>query len=372
MRLLLLPRYGPLGASSRLRMYQYLPALEAAGFEVTVAPLFSDHYVESLYATGRRPWSDILVGYLKRLRALLQAGKVDVVWVEKELLPYLPAVCEHALSKAHVPYVVDYDDAVFHTYDQHRLPWVRALLGERLTPLISGAYAVTAGNAYLADYAQRHGAGRVEIVPTVVDLRRYDVLPEPDDSIFRIGWIGSASTVKYLDQLREPLRQLARHGDVCLVTIGAPALKGLGVALEQHPWSADTEAALLATIHVGVMPLPDTPWERGKCGYKLIQYMACGRPVVASPVGINSEIVDDSVGFLAEDHDAWIAALSRLRTQPELRRSQGAAGRKKIESLYSLQAVAPGISRLLEEAAGMPGCGRAGPQPRGARRQNAH
>ena len=351
MRLLLLPRYGPLGASSRLRMYQYLPALEAAGFEVTVAPLFSDHYVESLYATGRRPWSDILVGYLKRLRALLQAGKVDVVWVEKELLPYLPAVCEHALSKAHVPYVVDYDDAVFHTYDQHRLPWVRALLGERLTPLISGAYAVTAGNAYLADYAQRHGAGRVEIVPTVVDLRRYDVLPEPDDSIFRIGWIGSASTVKYLDQLREPLRQLARHGDVCLVTIGAPALKGLGVALEQHPWSADTEATLLATIHVGVMPLPDTPWERGKCGYKLIQYMACGRPVVASPVGINIDIVDASVGFLAKDTDSWIQALFNLQTHPELRKKMGLAARKKIEWQYSLQATSSVLVNLLAKAA---------------------
>lgn len=353
-------------------MYQYIPALEAAGFEITVSPLFSDSYVDSLYATGSRPRLEIFLGYLRRLKILLQAKQFDVVWVEKELFPYLPSMFEHILAALKVPYVVDYDDAVFHSYDQHRLPWVRALLSERLTPLISRAYAVTAGNTYLADYARRHGARRVEIIPTVVDLHRYHVLPEPDDAVLRIGWVGSASTVKYLDQLREPLRQLALHGDVCLVTIGAPPLRSFVVALEQHPWSADTEAALLATIHVGVMPLPDTPWERGKCGYKLIQYMACGRPLVASPVGINSEIVDDSVGFLAEDHDAWIAALSRLRTQPKLRRSQGAAGRKKIESLYSLQAVAPGISRLLEEAAGMPGCGRTGPQPRGARRQNAH
>lgn len=364
MRLLLLSRYGPLGASSRLRMYQFTPALEAAGFEITVSPLFSDHYVESLYATGSRPRLEIFLGYLRRLKILLQVKQFDVVWVEKELFPYLPGMFEHSLARLKVPYVVDYDDAVFHTYDQHRLPWVRGLLGERLTPLISGAYTVTAGNAYLADYARRHGAACVEIIPTVVDLHRYRALPEPDDSVFRIGWIGSASTVKYLDQLREPLRQLALHGDVCLVTVGAPPLRSFGVALEQHPWSADTEAALLATIHVGVMPLPDTPWERGKCGYKLIQYMACGRPVVASPVGINSEIVDDGVGFLAADHDAWVGALSLLRAQPELRRSQGMAGRKKVESRYSLQAVAPGISRLLEEAAGMTGSGKTEPRPR--------
>jgi glycosyltransferase involved in cell wall biosynthesis len=129
-------------------------------------------------------------------------------------------------------------------------------------------------------------------------------------------------------------------------------LPPIAVPVESHPWSEDSEGPVLATIHIGIMPLPDEPWERGKCGYKLIQYMACGRPVVASPVGVNQDIVTADTGLLAADQGAWLAALRRLAADPALRQAMGAAGRRKVESDYSLQATAPRLVQLLLEAAG--------------------
>jgi glycosyltransferase involved in cell wall biosynthesis len=121
------------------------------------------------------------------------------------------------------------------------------------------------------------------------------------------------------------------------------------VRVEILPWSEETEVALLQTCDVGIMPLPDEPWTRGKCGFKMIQYMACGLPVVASPVGVNKEIVEHGVnGFLAVTNDEWLTALSTLRDNPELRRKMGAAGRRKVEEKYCLQVTAPQYVKLLQ------------------------
>ncbi len=136
-----------------------------------------------------------------------------------------------------------------------------------------------------------------------------------------------------------------------LVTVGAAPLTNFGVPLEQHAWCESNEARLLATVHVGIMPLPDEPWERGKCGYKLIQYMACGKPVVASPVGVNRDIVSGGVGFLAQDENEWVAALSSLASDNKLRHCYGAAARRKVETEYSLAVTGPRLCALIKEAA---------------------
>jgi glycosyltransferase involved in cell wall biosynthesis len=250
-----------------------------------------------------------------------------------------------------VPYVVDYDDAIFHSYDSSPSRWIRKALSNKLDGLLAVSYAVTVGNNYLAQYAHSHGARRVVLIPTVVDIDRYRVTPEPPGDVFRIAWIGSPGTTKYLQLLAEPLRRLALEKKIMLVTIGAGPLHLPGVPLEQHAWSLDNETQLLETIHVGVMPLPDSPWERGKCGYKLIQYMACGRPVVASPVGINQEIVTPEIGFLASDVQGWYEGLRALSDQPALRQRMGQAARDRVEQSYSLQVTAPKIVRLLADAA---------------------
>lgn len=334
-----------------MRFFQYLPFFIEAGMEVDVRPFFGTSYLEQLYATERRRIRDVVPRYLKRFGAAIAAGRFSAVWIEKEIFPFLPAGPEKLLGFLRVPYLVDYDDATFHTYDRHDWAVVRKLLGKSLDPLIAGAQCVTVGNSYLGDYARSHGAKRVELIPTVVDIRRYREVVEPSSPEFRIGWIGSPVTTKYLYEVREVLKTLSAERPIRLVTIGASPLPDYGVPVEQHAWSENTEAQLLESIHVGIMPLPDAPWERGKCGYKLIQYMASGRPVVASPIGVNRDIVTPSVGYLADGTDEWVRSLRAFADNLEHRRACGSAGRQLVEREYSLQAVAPRVVAILKEAA---------------------
>jgi glycosyltransferase involved in cell wall biosynthesis len=348
--ILILSRYGSMGASSRLRMLQYVPSLERNGFKVTVSPFFSDQYIRCLYGSGQRRVVELYRAYSRRLWILFQLRRYSVVWVEKEILPFLPSWFEGWIARSGVSYFVDYDDATFHTYDQHSNFLVRQLLGKKLVSLLEGAAVVSVGNSYLEDYVRQHGGTRVDRIPTVVDLDRYPLTPEPDSAISRIGWIGTPGTAKYLNLIREPLSRLAKRRSIRLVTIGAPELTDFGVSLEQHPWAVDTEADLLRTLHVGVMPLPDSCWERGKCGYKLIQYMACGRAVVASPVGMNMEIVIPRAnGYLAKDSLEWEHALECLIDNAAMRIEIGQLNRRKVETTYSLQAQAPRVVELFVE-----------------------
>lgn len=184
-------------------------------------------------------------------------------------------------------------------------------------------------------------------------------MPEPTGMTepLRVGWIGSPTTARYLDLLAEPLARLMAEGLIRPVLIGAGVDALPGLDAERIPWAEAEEVAALNGLDVGVMPLVDSLWERGKCGYKLIQYMACGKPVVASPVGVNRVIVEPegtpaANGFLAGTSIEWEAALRALAIDPELRRRLGQAGRSKVERAYSLQAVAPQLVGLLRSAAG--------------------
>lgn len=350
MRLLMLPRYGQLGASSRVRMYQYIPALQAAGIDVEVSPLFGDGYVRALYAR-RRAWRDIGRGYAHRIQAQRAPARHDVVWVEKELLPWGPAIVERVRTGPAV--VVDYDDAVFHRYDMHRLGLVRRALGGKIDAVMRRADMVTAGNGYLAERATAAGCLRVERLPTVIDLARYALrAPCESGAAVVIGWIGSPATADYLTMVAPALQRLARTHAIRCVAIGARPDQVEGTPFQAEPWTEAGEGAQVAAFDIGLMPLPDEPWERGKCGYKLIQYMACGVPVVASPVGVNPEIVTPGMnGELATSTDEWVAALSRLIENPELRVHQGLQGRQRVEAWYSLQAQAPRLVAMLQEAA---------------------
>ncbi|TVQ85326.1 MAG: glycosyltransferase [Chromatiaceae bacterium] len=350
-RLLLLTRHGALGSSSRVRLMTYRPWLEQAGFAVEVSSFFDDVYLRQLYTDGRAHRNDVLRAFGRRLRTLFGLRRYRLLWIEKELFPFLPGGVDGFLPRLGVPYVLDYDDATFHRYDLHPSPLVRALFSRRLVPLLRGARMVTAGNAYLADYARSAGAGDVRELPTVVDIQQHAMTAEPTGDELRIGWIGSPSTAHYLGLVRKPLRRLARERALRLVVVGARDIPVVDVPLEFHDWAADTEAALLATLHLGIMPLTDGPWERGKCGYKLIQYMACGKPVIASPVGVNADIVSPDVGLLAANDAQWLTSLRTLAGDAALRRSFGRAGRAKVEARYSLQIRGPQLAALLAEAA---------------------
>ena len=307
--------------------------------------------LQKKYLTGQYGVGSSLIAYAARVRQMMHRHRFDLLWIEKEALPWLPVWFERSLLKG-VPYVLDYDDALFHNYDLHRSQWVRYLLGRRIDRLMAGARLVIGGNDYLAQRARDAGAPWVEVVPTVIDLRRYVVKPgrRQQTKVPRIVWIGSPSTVVYLAELEEPLRALAQRLAFKLRVIGG-TLDMRGVDVECVRWTEDSEVESISECDIGIMPLTDSPWERGKCGYKLIQYMACGLPVVASPVGVNPQIVHDGVnGFLADGPAAWLSRLEQLLGDAALRASMGTAGRRRVEAEFSVQQVAPRLGRLLLEA----------------------
>lgn len=349
---LFLTKYSRLGASSRYRFLQYFPYLEAHGIECRLSPLMDDRYLKHLYAMKRGSAFDIARALCRRIAVLLTAHRYDVLMVEYELLPYFPPVFEAFIKKTKIPLIVNYDDAIFYRYSQHPSRWLRRFLGNKIDAVMKSADLVIAGNFFLADYARKAGAGRVETVPSVVDLDRYPASEHRDNGIFTIGWIGSPSTSKYLEGIAPALAKVCELGRGKVVLIGSGRIELAGVPVEITPWSEEREVEDLRSCDVGIMPLYDGSWERGKCGLKTIQYMACGLPVVVSPIGVNKDMVEDGVnGFLAKDNEEWVKALSALRDDKALRERMGRSGRKKAEEMYSLQSTAPLMAALISDVA---------------------
>jgi glycosyltransferase involved in cell wall biosynthesis len=347
---LILTKYDRLAASTRYRFTQFLPALDAAGVRATVSPLLDDAYLAGRFGAGGSALPSYASAFSRRLRAVLSARRYDLVWLYCEAFPYLPPWFEATLRAMGVPYVYEFDDAFFHQYDAHPNPWVRRLLGGKIRTVLRGARGVIAGNAYLADYA-RSVQSNVFVVPTVVDTERYALAPPRDPARpFTVGWIGSPSTAPYLREVHGALRRFCADTGSRVVAVGAGDLALEGVSLEHRRWGEDTEVGDIQGFDVGIMPLPDTPWARGKCAFKLVQYMACGLPVVASPVGMNATLVTHGTdGFHAADEAAWVRALNALHTDASLRARMGAAGRRTIERGYSLAVTAPRVVGILRD-----------------------
>lgn len=354
-RVLVLPKYARKGASSRLRTYQYLPFLEDQGWMFAVKPLFDEAYLDSFYSGERRSRSGLILAYFRRFFILFGFWRYRLIWIEKELFPYMPAWVEVVLSWVGVRYVVDYDDAIFHNYDLARNKWIHRLLGRKIDSVMRHAACVIAGNEYLAGRARAAGAKRVVVIPTVVDHRRYDGRLETGQPL-TVGWIGSPTTQKYVEQLLPAFQALAQQQSFRLLLVGATAdiaARLPGIDVEVQPWSEGTEAALIREMDIGIMPLEDGPWEKGKCGYKLIQYMASGVPVVASPVGVNPSIVDGAgCGLLANHLDEWGEAFLKLISDVALRERLGCAGRAAVRREFSIESQLDAICSSLKFAGG--------------------
>jgi glycosyltransferase involved in cell wall biosynthesis len=350
-RLLILLRYGALGASSRLRSLQYLPHLREAGFDVDISSLFSDTKLRKRYELRSYAFLDLCSSYWHRFRALLNVKKYDLVLIEKEPLPWFPSCIEVFLLR-NSRYILDFDDALFHRYDNHYSWIVRTLLGKKFNRLIKNAHLIISGNEYISNYCEDVGATCIEHIPTVVDLARY----EPKriyacKGIPLIVWIGTPETAKFLNIVWGPLAELAKRCSFKLRVIGAGPIIVPGIDIESLPWTADTEASMVSNCDIGIMPLSDTPWERGKCAYKLIQYMACGIPVVASPVGANRNVVKNGeTGFFATSDSDWIEKLEQLLGDAELRQRLGKSGRRSVESSFCLQKAAPKLVNVISKA----------------------
>jgi len=350
-----LTRYQSAGASSRIRFYQYFGLLEriAGDLNFRTQALLGNGYLSRKYQ-GASTVAQVGMAYAARAASSGLWRTPDIWWLEKELWPWGSTWLE-SLLLARRPYVLDIDDAIFHTYDTHRSGIVRRLYGKKIDTLMAGAALVTAGNEYLADRARSAGAPWVEIVPTAIDLERYPLRAMPTVSTPRtrplvVGWIGSPATVKYLGAVIAPLARLAESQPVRLHVIGASAPPIPGVEIVSVPWTEESEVNAISNFDVGIMPLPDSPWERGKCGYKLIQYMACGIPVLASPVGVNAQLVrPGETGYLASNADEWHEGLRQLALDPAIASRMGATGRRLVEESYCLQVTAPRIAGFFRQ-----------------------
>lgn len=346
LRALVFAKYGDRAASTRQRFVQAMPYLAAAGITLEIRPLFDNAYLTDLFEKGIRNRWRVLKAYLKRLRELKEAKAYDLIIIQYELFPYLPALFESLLS-TQKPIILDYDDAIFHQYDQHRNPLVRSILGKKLIPLMRRARLILCGNDYLAEYAKQHNR-HVAVVPTVVDVGHYHPTQGARNDPPVLGWIGSPSTWDYCLPLLDTLSQFTEKGALFVEVVGAGHKAKARPGFEFLDWSEKDEINDIRRMDIGIMPIPDAPWARGKCGYKLIQYMACGLPVIASPVGVNRQIVTHGEqGFLASTPEEWKAAIQQLLSDDALRKRMGEAGRTKAVAEYSIQRYGPRLAELL-------------------------
>jgi glycosyltransferase involved in cell wall biosynthesis len=342
-------------ADSRYRVLQYRELAEREGIRIEYRSLIGPRYFR---------WQKTNVQLLPRLlmypfllavrlwQVLFLASKYDAVWVLREMAPLGPPILERLLLQRSKRVIYDVDDAL-HITDPEGSRLIPRLLRDhtKFGRLAASYTTVVCGNRYLANFYSRTAAN-VQIIPTVVDADRYGGIVPIPSAITRIGWIGTPLNKHHLELLYPALKALARERCFELVIVGLnEALKWDLPHIRYLEWNLQDELNFFAQFDIGVMPLEDSPFARGKCAFKLIQYMAAGLPVVASPVGANCDLVTPGRnGCLASTQDDWQRALRLMIDDPALRRSMGENGRALVRRSYSVGAVWPTYSAILTGA----------------------
>ncbi len=325
---------GRKASSARFRVRQYIPALAQEGVEIIeFGPSLGSYPPEKRW---QRPgWG---IGALaQRLPQICAGWAADITLLHREMISTLYTL--EGLTRR--PRVIDVDDAI-HLF---RNGWAARRLADR-------ADLVIVGNNWLAEAWGRWNP-KVAVLPTPVDTESYHVQPLPEAP--GIGWMGSFGNLRYLEDIAPALAEVARRFPAVSIAVCSerpPRLPGLPI--RYVPWSAGVEDEFLSSVTIGIMPLADGPWERGKCSFKMLQYMAAGRPCVASPVGMNRDVLDQGeVGLAATTQDEWIDALSSLLADRVAAEAFGSSGRALVEKRYSLRVLAPrwaeifrGLARL--------------------------
>ena len=360
-RVLFLALQAPdLAPSQRFRFEAFQPYLQRHGIEVDYAWVLDAPDVRRFYAGGGvAAKSSVALRALGRrvrsLGALVRSPRPDVVFVQREAF-FLGGAWAERLAALRAPVVYDFDDAIWiHAISpgNRRLAWLKNVT--KIPDLLRLSHTVIAGNAYLAEYARQFN-GRVVVVPTCVDTSRFVPAPAPatERQPVVVGWSGSPTTIRHLELASPPLARIrALYGDrVRFKVVGDPRFRSEALGITGEPWSASTEVQALQAMDIGLMPLPDDAWARGKCGLKGLTYMAAGVACVMSDVGVNREIVEDGVdGFLARTDEEWVARLSQLIDDPPLRRRMAAAGRATVVARYSVERWSETVLDILLEAA---------------------
>ncbi|HQQ96900.1 MAG TPA: glycosyltransferase family 4 protein [Cyclobacteriaceae bacterium] len=344
----------PLGIApgQRFRFEHYLPHLRERGYKIKVYPFLCTSTYSILYKPGRviRKLIGVTGGFMLRILQFPMFLRADWIFIYREATPLGPPMIEWLLSQVFRKKIIfDFDDAIWLPVVSAENPWITRLkYPAKIKFICSISHRVSVGNQYLFDFAKQY-TSRVQINPTVLNTDTSHVpMKKQDDGIVRIGWTGSHSTLPYLKIIETVLQHIEqRYPNVEVVVIAdQPPTLALN-RLNFIPWSKANEAADLNRIDIGIMPLSTDEWSLGKCGFKALQYMAVGVPAVASPVGVNRDIITDGIhGFLCDTESSWEAALVQLIEQPGLRRKLGAAGRQHVTENYSVSVNAGAFCRM--------------------------
>jgi len=339
--------------SQRFRFEQYLSYLEEKGYSFEYSFLIDKEDDKIFYSPGNY-WGKfriLIKSILKRWRELRNAKKYELVFVQRECFMLGSAYFECQMAKR-TKLIYDFDDAIW----LHAISEGNKALGflkdaAKTSKLIKCAHLVLAGNQYLADYAKQYNSN-VEIVPTTVDTDRFRKLDFSNNSKICIGWSGSFSTIPHFESVIPALLELkAKYAEkIYFKVIGDPNYKNESLKINGIPWTAEDEVWQLSELDIGLMPLPDDLWTRGKCGLKGLTYMALGIPTIMSPVGVNSEIIKDGEnGYLAKEKEQWIEKISLLIEREDLRKELGKKGQESVLNLYSVHSQKERYLELFEK-----------------------
>jgi glycosyltransferase involved in cell wall biosynthesis len=331
----------------RYRCEQYISYLETSGFECTYSPLIASKEEDYALYNSKNLLDKskiFFLGFVRRVRDVRRANKFDIIFIYREAFMTGSVFFEKLFKKSKAKIILDFDDAIWlHSVSEvnKSLQWLKR--PEKVNDIIGLSDLVITGNSYLADYAKTFNPS-VTIFPSTIDLNYYQVPVKEKDSRDRIviGWSGSHTTVEHFETIIPVLRILKKKfGPILQFAVyGDGNYKNEELGIEGVAWSFDTEVATIASFDIGIMPLPDNDWSKGKCAMKGLQYMGLQVPAVMAAVGMNTDVIEDGVnGFLAANEEEWISKLALLIENKELREKIGKAGRKTIEQKFSSQAL---------------------------------
>jgi len=348
MKVLFLVPY-PLGEapSQRFRFEQYFGILHEKEIAFDVSSFFDYDAWNVLYARGKfiAKLRGIVRGFFRRAKDVLLSRNYDFIFIHREAAPLGPPIFEWLIAKVFSRRIIyDFDDAIWlpNVSESNRL-FSKIKWYHKVSSICRWSYRISCGNDFLKEYAQQFNKN-VVVNPTVVDTENHynQIKQHSHAGKTIIGWTGTHSTIKYLNYLLPVLEKLEEtYGvEIRIISNAQPTLSLKN--LTYIPWKKSSEIEDLLAFDIGIMPLPDDDWAKGKCGFKLIQYLSLGIPAVSSPVGVNGKIIDTGVsGFLCSTQEEWLTALRELILQPEKRKQFGEKGRQKIMAHFSATANAP-------------------------------
>ncbi|OGW74682.1 MAG: hypothetical protein A2Z72_05405 [Omnitrophica bacterium RBG_13_46_9] len=357
MKILFLVPYPTEGASNRFRVEQYLPYLEEKGILYKVRPFISSDFYRILYLKDYllKKILFFLRSTVFRILDVLRALKYDIIFIHRESYPLGPPFIERILKFFNKKVIFDFDDAIFLPASSGSNIFMERFNRYGKVPeVIALSDGVITGNKYLADFALKYNEN-VTIIPTPVDVELYAPSPKKIHSEkVTIGWIGSKTTSVFLKPMRDIFAVLLEKFPYLEIIIVGGRFDNRGLERVRNiDWSLENEIGALQNFDIGIMPMPDTKWTRGKCAFKAILYMSVGIPCVSSPVGVTADLIKDGVnGFLAGSADAWKKKLSMLIESPDLRERIGRNARETAVNEYSVKANVPKFLEVLNRVKG--------------------